>query len=131
MKTLAFAMALAIAAVGAVALLVPSSMVWLAHHVTNPGAFYVVAAIRVAFGLILLSAASKSRAPKTLRVMGGILLVVGVSTALTAMLAMDRARALIDWWLQQGPTFTDLAGVIIVALGGFIAYACAPTRRAV
>jgi hypothetical protein len=131
MKTLAFAMALAIAAVGAVALLVLSSMVWLAHHVTNPGAFYVVAAIRVAFGLILLSAASKSRAPKTLRVMGGILLVVGVSTALTAMLAMDRARALIDWWLQQGPTFTDLAGVIIVALGGFIAYACAPTRRAV
>jgi len=57
-------------------------------------------------------------------------LIAGITTALTGLLAIGRARAIIDWWLQQGLGVVRLTGVLVLALGGFVAYACAPARRA-
>jgi hypothetical protein len=62
-KTLAFGIALVIMAVGAVGAVVPSSLVWIAQHSNNSSAFYVIATIRVAFGFVLISVVSVSRAP--------------------------------------------------------------------
>jgi hypothetical protein len=129
-KTLAFVFGLCILAVGAVGILVPSSLVWIAQHFVTSGPFYVIAAVRVAFGLVLISAASASRAPKALRVLGWVILIAGITTALTGLLAIGRARASIEWWLQQGSGVVRLTGVLLLALGGFVAYACAPARRA-
>jgi hypothetical protein len=130
MKNLAFGMALLILAFGVVGVLVPSGLVWVAQHSVTPGVFCVVATVRVAFGLILISVATGSRAPKTLRVLGCLILVAGIAAALTGLLAIERARAIIEWWLQQGPGLMRLTGVLVMALGGFVAYACAPARRA-
>ena len=130
MKTLAFGMALVIMAVGAIGILGPSGLVWIAQHSLTSGAFYVIATVRVAFGLILISAASASRAPKTLRILGCVILIAGITTALTGLLAIERARAIIEWWSRQGPGVLRLTGVPVLALGGFVAYACAPVRRA-
>ena len=129
MRTLAFSVALAIMAVGTVGILVPSGLVWIAQHVKTPGAFYIIATVRVAFGLVLISVASVSRTPKTLRVLGYLILVAGIMTALMGQVAIERARAMIEWWLQQGAGVVRLAGVLILAVGGFTAYACAPARR--
>jgi hypothetical protein len=129
-KTLAFVVGLCISAVGAVGILAPSDLVWLAQHFVTSGAFYVIAAVRIAFGLILISVASASRAPKALRVMGYVILILAITTALTGLVAIGRARGAIEWWLQQGSGVFRLTGVLILALGGFVAYACAPTRRA-
>jgi hypothetical protein len=52
-KTLAFVIGVFIFAVGAVGILAPSALVWLAPYFVTSGAFYVIAAIRIAFGLIL------------------------------------------------------------------------------
>ena len=109
---------------------VPSGLVWIAEHSVTSGAFYLIATVRVAFGLVLISVASVSRAPKTLRVLGYLILIAGIATALTGVVAMERARAIIEWWLQQGSGVVRLAGVVLLALGGFVAYACAPARRA-
>ncbi len=130
MKTLAFGMTLVIAAVGAVGVVMPSGLVWIAHHSLNPGAFYVIAIARVAFGLLLISVASVSRAPKTLRVLGYFILIAGMATAVMGLVGMERARAIIEWWLQQGPGVVRLTAVVVLALGSFVAYACAPARRA-
>jgi hypothetical protein len=130
MKTLAFVLTLVIMAVGAVGVVVPSGLVWIAQHSVTSGAFYLIATVRVAFGLVLISVASVSRAPKTLRVLGYLILIAGITTALTGVVAMERARAIIEWWLQQGSGVVRLAGVVVLALGGFVAYACAPARRA-
>jgi hypothetical protein len=130
MKTVAFAMALFIMAFGAVGIFLPSVPTWVAQHSVTAGAFYVVAAIRVAFGLVLISAASASRAPKTLRVLGYIILIAGITTALMGLLAIERARAMIEWWLQQGPTVLRLTSAVLFGFGGFIAYVCAPRRAA-
>jgi hypothetical protein len=129
-KTLAFGVALVIMAIGTVGILVPSGLVWIAQHSLTSGAFYVIATIRVAFGLILISVASASRAPKTLRILGYLILISGVTTALTGLVAIERARVIIEWWSQQGPSVLRLTGVPVLALGGFVAYACAPVRRA-
>ena len=130
MKKIAFAMALLIAAVGAAGIVAPSMLVWIAQHVVTSGAFYAIATVRVAFGLILISVASDSQYPKTLRVLGVIILIVGITTALTALVAMESARAMIEWWCEQGPGANRIAGVFILALGGFIVRACAPARHA-
>jgi hypothetical protein len=130
-KTVAFVFGLGIGAVGVVGILAPSEIVWLAQRFVTSGAFYVIALIRIAFGLILIRVASASRAPKVLRVLGYIIVVLGITTALTGLMAMGQARGIIEWWIQQGPTLVRLTGVVLVAFGGFVAYACAPTRRAV
>jgi hypothetical protein len=129
MKNLAFVMGLLILAVGVVGITVPAALVWIAQHVMTSEAFYVIGAIRIVFGLVLISAASASRAPRTLRILGIVIVIAGITAALMGLVAMDRARAIIDWWLQQGSGAFRLAAVFALALGGFVAYACAPGRR--
>ena len=128
-KNLAFVFALLILAVGAVGVLAPSGLVWAAQYAVTTGAFYVIGAVRVAFGLVLIAVASASRAPKTLRVLGYVIVIAGIATVLTGLVAMERARALIEWWLHRGSGVVRLAGLLVVALGGFVVYACAPARR--
>jgi len=129
-KTLAFVFGLCISVVGAVGVLAPSGLVWLAQHFVTSGAFYVIAVVRIAFGLILISVAPTSRAPKALRALGYVILILGITTALAGLAAIDQARGAIEWWLQQGDGVFRLTGVLVLALGSFVAYACAPTRRA-
>jgi hypothetical protein len=129
-KNVAFVVALLILVAGAVGFLVPSGLVWIARHSVTSGAFYIIATVRVAFGLVLISVASVSRAPKTLRVLGYLVLIAGITTALTGLVAIGRARAIIEWWSQQGSGVVRLTGVVVLALGGFVAYVCAPVRRA-
>jgi hypothetical protein len=129
-KTLAFVFGLCIGTVGVVGMLAPSSLVWIAQHSVTSGAFYLIAAVRVGFGLVLISAASASRAPRTLRIVGYVIVVAGLATALTGLVGIERARTIIDWWLQQGAGIIRLTSVVLVALGGFVVYACVPVRRA-
>ncbi len=130
MKTLAFVIGLLIGTGGVVGIIAPSGLVWIAEHSVTSGAFYVIAMVRIAFGLILISVASVSRAPKTLRVLGSIILILGITTALTGLVAIERAHATTEWWLRQGSGVIRLTGIPVLALGGFVAYACAPARRA-
>jgi hypothetical protein len=125
-KTLAFVIGLLIAAFGTVGILAPSVLVWVAQHAVSPTQLYFIAAIRVAFGVLLISVASGSRAPKTLRVVALIPLVAGIAL----LVNVERAPAIIEWWLQQGPGLVRLSALAVVAIGGFVAYACAPARRA-
>jgi len=130
-KTLAFVVGLCISAVGVVGLFAPSGLVWLAQQFATSVAFYVLATVRIAFGLILISVAAASRAPKALRVLGYVILILGITTAFTGLVAIEQAKGAIEWWLQQGTALERLTSVFVLALGGFIAYACAPARRAV
>lgn len=130
MKNLAFVAGLLILAIGAVGIVDPSAMVWLVPYAVTSGMFYVFGAIRVALGLVLVSVASASRSPRALRVVGYVILVAGVATVLTGLVAIERARAIIDWWMQEGSVLVRCTAAGVAALGGFIAYACAPGRRA-
>jgi hypothetical protein len=130
MKTVAFLFGLFIGDVGAAGILAPSVLVWIARLFASPAPFFLLAAIRLAFGLILIGASSTSRAPKALRVLGYIVIVLGIGAALAGGSAVAPAREAIDWWLRVGSGVARLTGILILALGSFVVYACAPTRRA-
>ena len=128
MKTLAFGVALAIVAFGVVGVFFPPALLWVARQSLSSTAFYVIAAARIAFGAILISVAAASRAPKALLVLGYFVLIAGIATALTGLFAIDRASPVIDWWTRQGSGIVRLTAAAVVALGSFVAYACAPAR---
>jgi hypothetical protein len=128
-KTLAFVMGLCIVAVGAIGIVTPSALVWIARRFGTAADWYALAAVRLAFAALLLWVASASRAPRTLRVVALIPLVAGLAALATPFVGVERARAALDWWSGLGSGYVRLTAVPLLALGGFIAYACAPTRR--
>jgi hypothetical protein len=86
-KPLAFVFGLCISAVGLVGILVPSGLLWIAGGFASSGAVgvYVIATLRIAFGLILISVASASRAPTALRVLGYVLVyLILIAAAMTS-----------------------------------------------
>jgi hypothetical protein len=87
----------------------------------------MIATGRVAIGLLLLTVASASRAPKTLRVVGAFAVIAGISTP---FLGVARVQAIMDWFSQEGSGFLRLLAILALTVGGLVAYACAPTRRA-
>ena len=127
MKTLAFVIGLLITAFGTVGILAPSGLVWVAQHAVSPVQLYFIAAVRVAFGVLLISVASGSRAPKVLRVVGLIPILAAIATP---FVGVERVPAIIEWWSQQGSGMVRLSALAVLAIGGFVAYACAPARRA-
>jgi hypothetical protein len=96
MKILAFVLAPLILAIGVVGIFVPACLVWIAEHSVTLGAFYLIGAVRATFGFLLTWVASASRSPRALRVLGVLILIAGISTALTGLVAIERARAFIE-----------------------------------
>jgi hypothetical protein len=126
MNSLAFVIALVLLAMGLAGIVAPSSLLWVGRHSLAPGAFYLIAAIRIVFGVALVFAAPTSRMPRTIRILGYVVVTAGLATALVGLIAMDRAREIIESVLQHGSGFVRMAGVLVAAFGGLIAYACGP-----
>jgi hypothetical protein len=105
----------------------PVDLMAIGYHLLTPVGLYVVAALRIGIGLVLVLAASASRTPNILRILGAMILVEGVATA---FVGVDRARAMLDWWTAQGSVFNRLPYCVAIAIGGFVTYVVAARRRA-
>jgi len=127
MKLLASAMALIIAAVGVLGVASPSLLLALGQALLTPGALYVVAAVRIVFGLVLWFAAVASCMPRILRVLGVIIIVAGV---LTPFFGVERSQAVFNWWSGQPSWFMRAWSVVAVTFGCFIIYALRSRNRA-
>ena len=130
MKTLAFVFGLCIIAFSALGILTPSFLVVIAQRFGTPTAWYAIGTVRLAFGVLLLSVAKTSRAPRTLRVVAFIPLCAGLASFAIAFMGVERARAMLESWSRLGSGYERLSFIPTLVLGGFIAYACAPPRRA-
>ena len=126
MKLLAFAIAIIAMGFGLTGMARPDFMAMLVRYAFLPSGLYVVAAVRVAIGLIFFLAAHGSRAPRAMRVIGVMICVVSVALAFCTVEYGDDLR---DWWMIQGPGFVRWGGMFAFALGAFVAYATAPRRR--
>ena len=126
MKILAFAIAVLMIAMGLSGIVWPEGLLKVGHYSFTHLGLYIVAILRVTIGLVLFLAAPASRAPKTLRVIGVIVCIAGVATAL---LTIEWAQMLMDWWMTHGLGFIRVAAIVVLAIGSFIAYATAPRRR--
>jgi len=85
----------------------------------------IVAVIGIASGLVLILAAATSRAARALWILGGFIFAAGI---MTPVFGIERARAIIDWWSAQGPSFVRNWSALMAALGLFVVYALTPRR---
>ena len=126
MRSLALLFALAVVLAGIVAIVAPDRLMTAARYVITPAGLYAIAALRVGIGLVLIRVAPTSRTPRIVRALGIVVLAAGLATPL---FGVDRSRAVVDWIATQGPVLMRSVGVVIAALGGFIAFSVAPGRR--
>jgi hypothetical protein len=126
MRSLALLVALFIMFIGIVGVVAPDRLMTAGQYVMTPVGLYAIAALRVGMGLVLMLVAPISRTPRTLRALGAIVLVAGLATPL---FGVDRARAVADWAAAQGTALLRGAAGLILAIGGFIAFAVAAGRR--
>jgi hypothetical protein len=89
-------------------------------YFATPGPFFAVVAVRSAMGLGLILAASSSRWPRTLRALGALVCLQGLSATL---LGLDHARAIMEWEGTQGYALLRAGAAVALASGGFIVFA--------
>lgn len=127
MNLLAIVVGLLIVAVGVVGMTAPDSLVTIGRNALTPTGLYVIAVLRVCIGIVLILAAPTSRMPKTLRVLGAVAVIGGITTPL---FGVDRSRAVVSWWVSQSPLFLRLAALFAAAFGSFIIYASGRLHKA-
>lgn len=105
----------------------PDLRLALERSVMTPAGLYAIAALRIAIGLVFVLAATASRAPRTLRVLGLIVIIAGLTTP---WFGVARARAVVNWFESASPLLMRLVAVVGMALGGFLVYVFrTPARR--
>ena len=121
MRSAALLVAVFTIVLGVAGLISPESVTTLRRlYFATPVRQYAAAAVRLAMGLVVILSARASRAPKTLRVLGGLMCM----QALTAtLLGPDRARAVLEWETMQGTALLRVGAAVALATGVFMAFA--------
>jgi len=119
MISLALIFCAAIAAMGVVIIVKPA----LAHDLTrllaDKTGMWIATAIRAVLALGLLAAASESKAPMLLRLLGLLILIVAI---VLPILGLDRHRRMIDWWLARPRTVQLMCGGAAFVFGVGLIY---------
>ena len=109
----------------AISFAVPDLRLSLERSMITPAGLYVIAVLRIAIGLVLVLIAPASRTPRTVRVLGLIVIIAGLTTP---WFGVARARAVLNWLATAG--LMRLAAGVGMAIGGFLVYVFrTPTRR--
>lgn len=128
MKSLALVVGALIAVAGLILIVFPGIVPWLAVHPLTLLELFTSAIIRIAIGILFISAARTARIPGLLQWLGGIAILAGIATV---FIGVDRARAIAEWMSQQGVGAVRAFGLLPLVLGALVIYACGPLRRAV
>jgi hypothetical protein len=128
MRWLGLAIGVLVILVSAISVAAPDLRLSLERSVITPVGLYTIAAMRIAIGLLFVLAAPASRAPRTLRALGLIVIIAGL---LTPWFGVARALAVVNWLASTGPLLMRLDALVGMAIGGFLVYVFrTPTRRA-
>ncbi|HYR24005.1 MAG TPA: hypothetical protein VEP30_13895 [Chthoniobacterales bacterium] len=109
-----------IAATGVLMIVSPARANELTRLFADKTGLWVATAIRAVLGLGLLAAASESKAPVLLRILGLIILIVAIAMPL---LGLDRHRRMIDWWLARDRKIQIICGAASFVFGVVLIYA--------
>lgn len=128
MRYLALLVAMVVVLVGITGVFSPDTLFAIGRYVVTPAGLYAIAVVRIAVGVVLIMVAPRSRAPRSLRAFGGLILLAGL---MTPLFGIDRTRAVLEWEATQGTALIRAGAVLALALGGFLAFAVSPVRRSV
>jgi hypothetical protein len=103
----------------AISFAAPDLRLSLERSMITPAGLYAIAAMRIAIGLVFVFAAPASRAPRTVRVFGLVVIMAGV---MTPWFGVARARAVLNWLASAGPLLMRLDAVVGMAIGIFLVY---------
>jgi len=126
MKVLITIVGLIAFGVGVADLVSPEILLTIGRDVLTPAGLYVIAFVRVGVGLLLLGAATTSRMPRAVRILGAVVLISGIATPI---FGLQRSLSVLNWWAAQGPFVTRFAGLVLVTLATLMIYATRPVRR--
>ena len=127
MKRVALLIGVFVMAVGVAGVASPSALMRAGEYAVTSVGLYAVAALRIGMGIVLVQVASTSRAPNLLRVFGIIAIAAGLTTA---VVGVDRARAILDWESAQGPALIRCGAGLAFVFGGFVVFAVRGRRAA-
>jgi hypothetical protein len=106
-------------AVGLAGIVAPTDLATIAQNATTPAGAFLLAAIMLVLGVVLIRASRTARIPIVLQVVG-VVVVVG---ALAVPVVGER---IVNWWVAQGPQFIRLTSVVKIAVGAAVAFAANP-----
>ena len=111
----------------AISFAVPDLRLALERSVLTPAGLDAIAVLRIAIGLVLVLAAPASRAPRTLRVLGLVVIVAGL---MTPWFGVARGRVVLNLLASAGPLLMRVDAGVGMVLGCFLVYVFrTPTRR--
>ena len=114
MVALALILCAGIAAMGVTTIVKPQPVHNLTRLLLDKTGMWIATTIRIVLALGLLAAASESKAPMLLRILGLLILIAAI---LIPILGVDRHRRLHEWWLARSRAIELLAGVAEIVFG--------------
>lgn len=118
MRIIALLIAAFLVLIGLTGVFWPEGLMGLLKYSFTSRGLYVIASARMLVGALLLLAAGATRTPRTVRVLGIIVFLSGVATAL---ITTEQAQLLKDWWIAKGPDALRIAACLPLAAGCFLA----------
>ena len=112
--------------VGVVGLVSPASVTAVRRrYFATPTGLYTAGAVRLAMGLVVILGAPAARAPKTLRVLGALMCMQGLSATI---LGPEHARTVLEWETMR-PALLRAGAIVALASGVFMVFAVMTGRR--
>jgi len=125
MRHVAWAVALFFAVAGVAGVVAPDWVMSLRWIAASQGGLLGIAVLRCAVGIVLIMAAPRSRAPKTLQAVGSLLLLAGM---VTPLFGVARAKAVLDWEAAQGPMLVRAWALVLIASSAALAFTMRPVH---
>lgn len=113
------------AGLGAWIVVQPGGLVDLAAVFLRADRLWLVIALRLTVGALMWVAAAGSRTPRTLKVLGALMIVSGLAIP---VVGLEGVRAIADWGAGLRPVGLRVAGLITLAFGSFIVWSLWPRR---
>ena len=127
MSKLVMGLGIALILMGLWVVVVPDQLVSIVDWESRQG-LYLAAGLRVVIGLMLVLSASSTRYPKGLLIVGGLVLLAGLSLP---FFPIDLWAGLIRWALVANLiVYRTVGGVGGMLLGAFFVHAALPERSA-
>jgi len=119
----AIIVSLFIAALGVFGLMAPDRLVGFIRSGQTTSGLYFATALRLVLGVALFSAASSSKAPGLLHIVGLVFTLAGLATP---FVGIERFRSVLDRWSALGSAFIRAWACYLLVLGLLLAYAVVP-----
>ena len=125
MKSAALLVAFVAIGAGVFGVVSPESLLTVGRYVITPTGLYAVGAFRVAFGLLLILIAPSSRVPRTLRLVGAVVILAGF---MTPIVGVEHSLAILEYGSLH-LAMMRVGAIGAFAIGSFLVFALTPGRR--